>query len=143
MKKNIITRKNINEQAKAEILNATEFVCLYEDGNQTEQWAGLSTNSTETIKCLIWNEGYPEDCVLIDYGVTRAELCRDTRFLVACLNDGDVNHAIKDETDPDTGKEVSVLSELEIKQIFAWHLGESDCIPVTPCGLENFIASYL
>ena len=125
--------KSIKEEQKNEILKKYENdVRLdYEYAGEKEWWIG--EKSTTTLKVIIWDEDDEERCSFIDFEVTANQLRSDTHFIIACLEDCDVNHALN------YNKKFYTLDKNYAQNLFDWYLGNSIEIPITPCGMENYM----
>lgn len=96
-------------------------------GGCFEHW--INVDGSGLLCCLCEYTDSLEDCALIMYGVNINEL-RTADFLTACITDEDVNHAIQ------TGAPLPP----NINEIVAFVKGETNRLPVTPCGLENYLS---
>lgn len=127
----------LNDIQAYNFINANELVSNY-DG---EYWDGI--NNSNTLKVLISNiDGW----FLCDFGITAEQLRKDEQFFYACLNDGDVNHGLDSYRvlhDDGCIFVESAPSFEEFKNVLSWFKGETDFLPVTPCGLTNYIDGYL
>lgn len=120
-----------------ETITQEEFDALrkfYKDdyvSDDCDHWFGLK--GTTPIKCVVCNE---EEWSLIHYQICVQDLRRTTKFLAACLTDGDVNHSL-------AGLEDNELSKDDMQCLYDWYIGKTDMIPVTACGLVNYVDSYI
>ena len=121
MKTNVQT---ITRQQLAELFNEYEND-IY--SNADEIWIGLK--GTTTLKVIMDSD----DLYLYEYGVTVQELRKDPVFFRALFTDGDVNHALSSD---------DRLTAANYNEIFKWYNGVTQILPVSPCGLVNFIDSY-
>lgn len=74
---------------------------------------------------------------LISYNITADDLREGTQFIEACLTDADVNHAL---CNVEPGH---ALPARRMLQLMDWWYKKSDFFPITPCGLVNYVDSYL
>ena len=123
------------EGAKKIISNYNDVTFTSNYDREFEAWIGLKGG--QTIKA-VWGCG--DEFYMTDYGISVETLRADHNFIVACLNDGDVNHALSGIYEHECF--VDDDREKEIKWVMEWFLGKKDLLPVTPCGLQNYIDYY-
>ena len=109
-----------------------DFDC---DG-QKEYWIG--EKSTTSLKVILWDEDNEDERFLVDYLITADKLRENTQFLVACLENEDVNHSLY----PDNFNNASLDKECA-QDLFDWYLGKKIEMPITPCGMENYCMDYI
>ena len=90
-----------------------------------ETWGGVDGSCT--LRCLIEYPNAPEYSMVKYFGINIKDL-RTTDFLRTCLIDEDVNHALYMDKIPEN-----------LDELVAFVKGETNRLPVTPCGLENYL----
>lgn len=103
-------------------------------GDFKEHWINTQDPTHGNIKVLVEYTEDPQENRLIDYGVNVAEL-RTKTFLLALLEDGDVNHAL--------GMRDNEIPTDSLKAVCEFISGHTNRIPCTPCGLENYVIDHL
>lgn len=142
--KNKYYQNGIIEESKRAILKKySEDIRLdYSFGGHEEWWIG--EKGTTTLKVLLWDDCKQSEGegFLTDYGFDVKFLRSDTHFIVKCLTDGDVNHALEDIPNCGEDEDIYKLENECAKDLFSWYLGTTNRIPITPCGMENY-SEYL
>ena len=129
IKETVLTREML-EWLKQEYQNDIHFDWMTsEDSEDGEYWIG--ENGTTPMMIALWYGDDEGMCRLIWLGgVTAQQLRQDRDFLAAWVANEDVNHSMSC-TDG--------ISRESLEQYFRWQTGKTDTVPVTPCGLVNYI----
>ena len=119
--------KDIKLSELDQVLSNYKWIPL--KGDCSELWAGL--DGSETIKSLVSFGG--DDNYFCDYEINVDDLKKDPLFYKAIFSDEDINHHINLD---------GSLDPKFLNSLFDWYNGITIYLPITHCGLGNFMHCY-